>query len=131
VGVKEKVAPPARFPLLKVVPSSEVTVCVKESLFTQLTFVPTLTDVLAGKDILLMSIVVPPTGGGLEPESDLEQERKNKIRRHPTIAEFNILDFIKLILKIKKRFKKWYYFRSFIPKMFLLILSNLSASGLP
>jgi hypothetical protein len=67
VAVKLNVAPPAKFPLLKVVPSSEVTVWVKPSLFIQLTTFPTLTVVLAGKAIpaILMVTVLPPEGVGV------------------------------------------------------------------
>src|ERR1035437_11195416 len=65
VGVKLKEPPVATLPLLNVVPSSDVTVCVVLSLFVHLTAIPTLTVIERGEKLIpLMLTVVPPTTGG-------------------------------------------------------------------
>ena len=58
LAVYEKLFPYSRFPLLKEVPSSDVTVCAIASLFVQVTVDPTLTEVVAGKDMPEMEIAL-------------------------------------------------------------------------
>ncbi len=59
----------AIFPLLKVVPSSDVTVCANPSLFVQVIFVPAFTLSVAGlnvnPEIFTVPDDVPPVGGVL------------------------------------------------------------------
>jgi hypothetical protein len=86
VAVYENDFPYSIEPLLKLAPSSDVTVCAIWSLFVHITVVPTLTVVVAGKAIPAMAILFallllfPPAAVGLV--LDFEQERKENDTAH-------------------------------------------------
>jgi hypothetical protein len=62
--------PASILPLLKVVPSLEVTVCAYPSLFVHVTTVPLATVLEAGEKVILIMLIpdpeLPPPAGGFE-----------------------------------------------------------------
>ena len=96
IALKEKDAPEARSPLLKLVPSSDVTVCASGSLLVQVTVVPAFMLTLAGKAIPDTFIAVPtPVGDGEVVVFDLEQE--NVIQTAIRITAINFERFVVFI----------------------------------
>ena len=114
LAIKEKVPPEAIEPLLKLVPSSEVTVWAMGSLLVHVTFVPAFTVVVDGLNVIpvILTAFALPVGGGVLPPAlllpDLLQDQLIIARKISNERESEmVFCFIKTVCKLKMGLFFW------------------------